>query len=89
MASASEYEVSINVKPEIMLDETLEISVTGLPAESKITLRLHLKQSKAEFDSHGQYIADCNGRIRLNEDSCVGGTYYGKCISFKATVMSL
>ena len=77
---ASEQEVSINVKPDVMLDETLDIAVTGLAAESKITLRLYLKQTKGEFDSHGQYIADCNGQIRLNEDPSVGGTYYGKYV---------
>ena len=77
MASASDQIASINVKPDVMLDETLDISITGLVAESKITLRLYLKQAKAEFDSHGQYITDCNGRIRLNEDVSVGSTYYG------------
>ena len=78
MACASEATVSINVKPDVLLDETLDISVAGLAADSKITLRLYLKQAKAEFGAHGQYITDCNGRIRLNEDPSVGGTYYGK-----------
>ena len=80
MANASDQKVSINVKPDVMLDETLDISVTGLVVGSKITLRLYLKQAKAEFDAHGQYIADCNGRIRLNEDISLGGTYCGKCV---------
>ena len=80
MASAYDQIVSINVKPDVMLDETLDISVTGLVAASKITLRLYLKQPKAGFHAYGQYIADCNGRIRLNEDQSVGGTYYGECV---------
>ena len=72
--------VSINVKPDVLLDETLDISVTGLAADSKITMRLYLKQTKAEFEACGQYIADSKGQIRLNEDPSVGGSYYGKLI---------
>ena len=87
---ASEQNVSINVKSDVMLDETLDISVTGLPAESKVTLRLYLKtaESTAEFDSYGQYIADCNGRIRLNEDPSLGGTYCGKYVHMLITSSS-
>ena len=78
MANQYEAMVSINVKSDVLLDETLDISVTGLAADSKITMRLYLKQAKAEFGAHGQYIADYNGRIRLTEDPSVGGSYYGK-----------
>ena len=86
MASASNQIVSINVKPDVMLDETLDISVTGLVAESKITLHLYLKQPKAEFHAYSQYIADHNGRIRLNKDQSMGGTYHGESICVFADI---
>ncbi len=70
--------VTIRVKSDVKIDEQLDISITGLAKSAKITLALHLTQNTATFGAHGHYIADSNGRVRLNEEPSVGGTYYGK-----------
>ncbi|XP_072031495.1 acyl-coenzyme A thioesterase 1-like [Amphiura filiformis] len=71
-------EKRISVFPSsVMVDQRVQISVTGLDAGSKVTIRSFMLAEKYRFEAHGHFIADQNGQIRLTHSHSVGGSYKG------------
>ena len=60
-----------------MVDERVNISVSGLAPGSKVTLRSNMSEGKYRYEAHAHYTADECGRIRLSHDESAGGSFKG------------
>ena len=60
-----------------MVDQRINISVSGLEAGSEITLRCHMTEGKYKYDAHAHFIADTYGRLRLTHYPSIGGSFKG------------
>ena len=65
------------VPASAMVDQRINISVTGLEAGSLVTLRCCMTEGKYEFDAHAHFIADTYGRLRLTHNPSIGGSFKG------------
>lgn len=72
-------EAEMTVKPrQSLMDEKINISVTGLSPRQPITIAAKLTgDSQEKFESYGHFIADDEGRVHLAERGCHAGTYTG------------
>jgi dienelactone hydrolase len=63
---------------DAMIDQPLEITVSGLQPQQQIVLRSYIrKDSVAAFVAAGTYVADRKGEVRLARDASSAGTYTG------------
>ena len=66
----------INVRPDTALvDEKVDIEITGLEPESLVTIRSKMTERKMTFESHAHYTANSKGVVNLGEQPSVGGNY--------------
>ncbi|XP_072163553.1 acyl-coenzyme A thioesterase 1-like [Diadema setosum] len=60
-------------------DELLDIRVSGLEPGQEVTLRAYVMSEcgRYRFESSAQYVADRSGRVAVQNDPSIGGSYTG------------
>jgi len=61
----------------VMHDEVIGITITGLDPWARVTLRLTTRIDAADFVSSADFHADAKGRVDLNSQAPVTGSYQG------------
>ena len=85
IASVSSYKRAklcisdISVEPPCSLvDEKVEIVVSGLDSKQNVTLEARIVGEKGEeFESYAHYVADKDGKVDVCRESSLGGSYSG------------
>lgn len=69
----------ISVEPSSsLIDDKVEILVSGLEPKQTVTLEARIVGEKGEvFESHAHFVADQDGEVDVGRDSSVGGSYRG------------
>ena len=67
------------VRPEghLLMDENLEIMITGLAKQQKATLHAVIREGKAVFESCCCFSADDEGNVDLTSQPSLEGSYTG------------
>ena len=61
-----------------LVDDKVEIRVSGLEPNQHVTLQARIVGEKGDvFESHAHYIADKDGGVDVCRDSSFGGSYSG------------
>lgn len=69
--------ITVDKNPSLV-DEAIVLSVEGLQAHQKITLHASTRlPNNTLFESYSHYIADLEGRVRLDRDMSLGGNFEG------------
>ena len=70
----------IKVHPDghLLVDDKLEIKVTGLPQHQKTTLHAVITEGGNVFESCSCYTADDNGEVNLATQPSIAGSYTGR-----------
>ncbi|XP_038077227.1 bile acid-CoA:amino acid N-acyltransferase-like [Patiria miniata] len=69
---------TISVSPSSsLMDERVVISVAGLASHCPVTVRSHVTEITKRFQGWAHLIADEDGRVSLDKDPSIGGTYSG------------
>ena len=63
--------------PEALIDEPLEISVSGLDPGQSVLLRAVASSQLGTWVSSARFVADAGGRVDLTEDAPLTGSYEG------------
>lgn len=61
----------------VLVDEPVEIRVSGLPSGRPVTVRLLQRNAVGLSRSHATFVADADGRVDLTRMAPVSGTYSG------------
>ena len=76
MSKSSSPHLSID-KLTSLVDDKLNINVSGLECNQAVTVCAVLQEDDKLFVASGQYIADDKGKVDLTTDWCLGGSYTG------------
>ena len=70
---------SIQATPQLTLvDEKVNVTLSGLESGSKVTLRSQLNEMRMKFESHAHYQADEKGELSLAHSASTSGRFTGK-----------
>ena len=69
------------VRPDghLLIDDKLEIKITGLAKHQKTTLHAVTRERNLVFESCCCYTSDDNGEVNLATHPSLSGSYLGKC----------
>ena len=76
------------VRPEghLLMDENLEIKITGLAKQQKATMHAVIREGKAVFESCCCYSADDDGNVDLTSQPSLAGSYTGTFSTFSLRI---
>ena len=68
--------------PTALVDEDIDIQVSGLQPNQSITLSSMLKEKMVKYLAYAHFMADENGNVSTKWSRSVGGTYEGQFICY-------
>ncbi|CAL1536299.1 unnamed protein product [Lymnaea stagnalis] len=74
--STSCPEIKVSKSP-VLIDEEVNIRVSGLKQGQKITIQTYMKEGDKTFGSCAHFTADCQGTVDTCRDQSQGGTFTG------------
>lgn len=66
----------------LLVDDKLQVTVTGLEQKQPVTLHSILVEEGKKFESVSLFEADGEGKVDLMKHRSLGGTYEGTCTIF-------